>query len=106
MTAADLRTAWFTAAGALHMPAYSLLTEPLGLAAAEAVRLARDAGARVSLDLASVAPLLAGGRRTARGLLERVAPDVLFATADEAASIVGNLEGDVVLVVGEGDRGL
>ena len=36
-----------------------------------AIDLARDAGAAVSVDLASIGPLLAGGRRAARALIAR-----------------------------------
>jgi len=42
----------------------------------------------VSLDLASIGPLLAGGRRAARDLIAGIAPDVLFATATEADALV------------------
>lgn len=85
----DLQAAWFRAADALHLPAYSLLGEPLGLAGRRAVTLAREAGAMVSVDLASIVPLLANGRRAARALLESVVPDLLFATAAEAEALLG-----------------
>ena len=49
----------------LHLPVYSLLGEPLGLAGRRAVTLAREAGALVSVDLASIGP--AAGARSARG---------------------------------------
>ena len=39
--------------------------EPLGLAGRRAIELAREAGALISLDLASIGPLLADGRRAA-----------------------------------------
>jgi fructokinase len=87
---ADLRAAWFARAALLHLPAYSLLGEPLGLAAREAVRLAREAGALVSLDLASVGPLLAAGREAAMELVRAVAPDLLFATAVELHALLGS----------------
>ena len=51
--------------------------------------LAREAGAIVSVDLASIGPLLAHGRRAARTLIEDVAPDLLFATAAEAEALLG-----------------
>ncbi len=86
---ADLRAAWFTAADALHLPAYSLLGRPLGDAGLAAIRLARTAGALVSLDLASAGPLLADGRRAAVTLIRDAAPDLLFATADEAEALMG-----------------
>ena len=85
----DLQAPWFARADALHLPVYSLLGEPLGLAGRRAVVLARDAGASVSVDLASIGPLLAEGRRAARTLIEDVAPDLLFATAAEAEALLG-----------------
>ena len=95
LTPSDLRPGWFTRADALHLPVYSLLGDPLGLAGREAVRLARAAGAAVSVDLASIGPLLANGRRAARALIDEVAPDLLFATASEAEALLGSkaLEG-------------
>ena len=50
----------------VHLPVYSLLGEPLGQAGRRAIALGRAAGAAVSIDLASIGPLLAGGRRAAR----------------------------------------
>ena len=47
------------------------------------------AGAIVSVDLASIGPLLAEGRRAARALIAEVAPDLLFATAAEAEALLG-----------------
>lgn len=85
----DLREAWFTRAAIVHLPFYSLVGEPIGRAGLRAVELARSAGALVSLDLASIGPLLASGRRTARELVRDVAPDLLFATAAEADAFVG-----------------
>jgi sugar/nucleoside kinase (ribokinase family) len=73
----------------LHLPVYSLLGEPLGLAGRRAIELARAKGALVSLDLSSVGPLLARGRRAALLLVRDAAPDVVFATTEEAAAIVG-----------------
>ena len=76
--AADaLRPAWF-AANALHLPAYSLLSDTLLPASLRAVELARAKGALVSVDLASRGPLLSHGRREALRRIEKVAPDLLF----------------------------
>ena len=44
----DLRPEWFAGADAVHLPAYSLLDQPLGLAGMAATRLARAARARWS----------------------------------------------------------
>ena len=84
-------------ADALHLPVYSLLGEPLGDAGRRAIELAREAGALVSVDLASIGPLLADGRRSARALIADVAPDLLFATASEAAALLGGRSVDGLL---------
>jgi sugar/nucleoside kinase (ribokinase family) len=84
LAAADLRAGWFQRADALHLPIYSLLGRPLGDAGRAAVDLIRRVGGQVSIDLASIGPLLAGGPEAARGLIRGIAPDLLFATADEA----------------------
>ena len=85
----DLRPAWVAGDG-LHLPAYSLLGSPLGEAGRRAIELARAAGAVVSLDLASAAPLLAKGRRAAQRLVADAAPDLLFATLAEAEALLGS----------------
>ncbi len=84
----DLQASTFRA-DLLHLPAYSLLGEPLAQAGARAIELAREAGALVSLDLASARPLLSRGRRAAVKLVENAAPDVLFATRLEAEALLG-----------------
>ena len=94
---ADLRAAWFEDADALHLPVYSLLGAPLGLAGRRAVELARAADATVSVDLASIGPLLASGRRAARSLIVGIAPDLLFATASEAQALIGSHRVDELL---------
>ena len=93
----DLRASWFQGADALHLPVYSLLGEPLGHSGVRAIELAREAGALVSLDLASIGPLLADGRRSARNLIAGSAPDLLFATASEAAALLGGRSVDGLL---------
>jgi len=85
----DLREAWFTGADLVHVPTYSLLGEPLGLAGRRAVELARAAGAAVGADLSSIGPMLAAGRPAAMALMHEVAPDLLFATASEATALLG-----------------
>jgi sugar/nucleoside kinase (ribokinase family) len=88
----DVRATWFERTGVLHLPAYSLLGSPLGEAAARAVVLAREAGARVAVDLASSAPLLAGGLPSAQRLVAGIAPDVLFTNSAEAAAFLGDAD--------------
>ncbi len=94
----DLKPEWFTGADCVHLPAYSLLDQPLGLAGMAAIRLAREAGALVTIDLSSTAPLLAKGRRAATALVEAASPDLLFATRDEARALAGSRKEEDVLL--------
>lgn len=87
-----LRPAWFRGAGVLHLPGYSLLGSPLAEAAARAVGLARDMRARVTVDLASAAPLLERGRPAAHDLVRAIEPDLLFTNAAEAAAFLGDAD--------------
>ena len=88
----DLRPGWFRGAGVLHLPAYSLLGSPLGDATARGIALAREAGARISVDLASAEPLLAIGRRSAHRLIADASPDLLFTNTDEAVAFLGTVD--------------
>lgn len=107
----DLKPSWFVGADLLHLTVYSLLGDPLADSGLRAIALARAAGALISLDLASIGPLLAGGRRAARELIAGIAPDVLFATAGEAEALVaghpvtGLLDYAPVAVVKRGPKG-
>jgi sugar/nucleoside kinase (ribokinase family) len=108
----DLRAAWFSGADAVHLPVYTLLDEPLGQAGMAAIGLAREAGALVSVDLASSEPLQALGRRASVALVREAAPDVLFTNRDEAAALVGPdrearlLELTPVAVIKRGGKGV
>jgi sugar/nucleoside kinase (ribokinase family) len=86
---ADLRSDWFDHAELIHLPAYSLLGSPLDASAADAIRHTRAAGGAVSIDLASVGPLVGHGIRAARQTIEAASPELLFATAGEAAVVLG-----------------
>jgi sugar/nucleoside kinase (ribokinase family) len=107
----DLRGEWFDGLDLVHLPAYSLLGDPLGRAGARAIELARARGALVSLDLSSIGPLLAGGRRAARELVGGARPDVLFATEAEAEAFLGRYAADgtldfaAIAVIKRGNRG-
>ncbi len=110
----DLKPEWFDGIELIHLPAYSLLVEPLGSAGVRAVELTRSRGARgalVSVDLASVGPLLTHGRREARELVARLKPDLVFATESEAEALLGRhapdglLDDTKVAVIKRGPRG-
>jgi ribokinase len=72
-----------------------LIDEPLAAASRRALTLARAVGATVSLDLASIGPLLAHGRTHALDLVRSADPDLVFATATEAEGLLSgdSLEG-------------
>jgi sugar/nucleoside kinase (ribokinase family) len=107
----DLQPEWFDRIQLLHLPAYSLLGDPLGRAGARAIELARERDSLVSIDLASVGPLLADGRRAARELIAAARPDLLFATEPEAEALLGRhadeglLELTRIAVIKRGNRG-
>ena len=84
-----INPAWLRGCAVLHLPAYSLLAEPLEQAARRAAELARAAGAALSVDLASRQPLLDAGPGVAWDRIEALSPDVLFANAAEAAALAG-----------------
>jgi sugar/nucleoside kinase (ribokinase family) len=113
MRAEDLKPEWFENIDLVHLPAYSLLVEPLGTAGVRAVELARSRsrGVRVSVDLASVGPLLAHGRREAREMVTRLQPDAILATEPEAEALLGRHAPDGLLdlakvaVIKRGSRG-
>ena len=94
----DLKPDWFAGADAVHLPAYSLLDQPLGLAGMAATQLAREAAALVTVDLSSTAPLLAKGRRAALELIDEAHPDLIFATRDESRALVGSKKDDEALL--------
>jgi sugar/nucleoside kinase (ribokinase family) len=111
LTTDGLRVAWLRGADAIHLPAYSLLREPVARAALYAIRLVREAGGVVSVDLASRIPLMARGRRAAQGLIASARPDVLFGNAEEAKALAGSLDPKAlaefapVVVVKQGPKG-
>ncbi len=107
----DLKAAWFAGLDALHLPVYSVLGDPLGRSGRRAIELARSAGGLLSVDLASIGPLMAGGRQAARALVADLAPDILFATGSEAETLLGGgdveglLEFASISVVKRGSKG-
>jgi sugar/nucleoside kinase (ribokinase family) len=81
----EVQEAWLADARWLHLPSASLLALPIGTAAARAVRLAREARAKISIDLSPAKGLRAYGVGKFGVLLKSIRPDVLFAGEDEAA---------------------
>jgi sugar/nucleoside kinase (ribokinase family) len=86
----DLRPEWLEGCTTLHLPAYSLVREPIGTTARLAARLAREGGAAVTLDLSGPAAIAEVGPPAFRELVAQLAPDTVFGTQAEFA-LVGDL---------------
>lgn len=78
----ELEAAWLDC-DVLHLSGYALLRQPISAAALLAARLARERGARISVDLAAWTEIRRFGPVRFRELLDELAPDVLFATEAE-----------------------
>jgi len=79
--------AWLDGVTWLHVPAYSLLSEPVGSASQALVAAVRAGGGSISVDVSSVAVVEAFGPERFMALLERVGPDVVFANQPESALV-------------------
>src|SRR5947199_3739486 len=100
----ELDAAWVEC-DVLHLSGYALLREPIAHAALLAARLARDAGARVSVDVAAWTEIRAYGPVRFRELLDTLAPDVLFATEAEWEMLGGAYLTAPTGVIKRGARG-
>jgi ribokinase len=100
----ELDAAW-VACDVLHLSGYALVREPIAAAALLAARLARDQGARVSVDVAAWTEIRRYGPVPFRGLLDELAPDVLFATEAEWELLGGAYLSAPVGVLKRGGRG-
>ncbi len=103
LRADELEPGWLRGCKTLHLPAYSLVREPIGAAALAAAELAREAGARLSVDLSGTSAIRELGVDRFRALVGGLGPDVVFANEDEIA-LAGELEAPA-LVVKRGARG-
>jgi sugar/nucleoside kinase (ribokinase family) len=101
----ELEPGWF-ACDRLHVSGYSLLADPVGEAALAAAQLARDAGARVSVDLSSWSTIREFGPERFRARLEQLAPDLVFANEPEWELVGGAYALAETAVVKRGSRGV
>ena len=106
LRADELDPSWFAGCRWLHLSGYSLLAEPIAEAALAAARLARDAGARVSVDLSSWSAIRARGPAAFRARLEELAPDVVFANEPEWELVGGAYSLAETSVLKRGSRGV
>ncbi|MGY6502412.1 MAG: carbohydrate kinase family protein [Acidimicrobiales bacterium] len=77
--------AWLDSVSTLHIPGYTLSADPLATTACDLARLAIDRGITLSIDASSTAVIRTMGTTAFLGLVESLAPGVLFANHDEAA---------------------
>ncbi|WP_248305422.1 PfkB family carbohydrate kinase [Agromyces sp. H66] len=77
--------AWLDGVAWLHAPAYGFEREPMRGELLRLAAIARDAGARTSLDASSTGLISGLGVEAALELVRAFAPDVVFANEDEAA---------------------
>ena len=82
LSASDLDPGWL-ACDHLHVSGYALMLEPARSAALRAAELAREGGARISVDLASWSAIRSSGAAGFVEAVRAVAPDVVFANEDE-----------------------
>jgi ribokinase len=90
----------------LHLSGYALLREPIADTALLAARLARERGARVSVDVAAWTEIREYGAVQFRELLDELAADVLFATEAEWELLGGAYLTAPVGVLKRGARGI
>jgi len=100
----ELDAAW-VACDVLHLSGYALLREPISASALLAAHLAREQGARVSVDVAAWTEIRSFGPVRFRELLDELAPDVLFATEAEWELLGGAYLTAPVGVLKRGARG-
>jgi ribokinase len=101
LRAEEIEPGWLDGCDTLHVSGYALLRQPIAAAAERAAELAREGGARVSVDLSSWTAIRAGGADVL-ARLERVAPDVVFASEAERDALGGDLDTRWVLKRGAG----
>jgi len=98
LASAHIQPGWLAGCDWLHVSAYAFAGEPASTAVMAAVRAARIASARVSVDLASTAMIETVGVAAFGSLLAAVEPDTVFGNGAEAALLDGVLAVDRLIV--------
>ena len=75
---------WHTSVSILHVPAYSLFSEPLGSAARECIATAHEQNIAVSIDASSASLIKTFGVARFRDLVAELNPKIFFCNTDEA----------------------
>jgi sugar/nucleoside kinase (ribokinase family) len=98
----DVDRTWLDGVTWLHVPSYSLLSEPIGTTVRELMVDIRAAGGQVSIDVSSVGVVREYGVERYCVLLADLAPDVVFANDSEAAFLPD--EPSTLTIVKDGPR--
>ncbi len=94
-------TNWHDGVSILHLPAYSLFSEPLGEAARECITIAHEKNITVSIDASSASLIKTFGIAKFRDLVAELNPKIFFCNTDEAEVLnltTQPLELDVVVI--------
>ncbi len=75
---------WHEGISILHVPAYSLFSEPLGSAARECITVAHEKKIAVSIDASSASLVKSFGVTKFRQLIAELNPKIFFCNTDEA----------------------
>jgi ribokinase len=93
-----LEGGWFADCGWLHVSGYHLFDDEAAAASVHAAGLAREHGARISLDLSCAARLRELGGEEARRRVQELGPDLIFQTAEEGEALGGPLSVPVCVI--------
>ena|SRR5215469_856099 len=108
LSAAHIDPRWLDGCSWLHLPVYSLTSDPVREAALAAAEAARRRAAKLSVDLSSTAAITSYGPPALTALLAGLEPDLVFGTEAEVdlighlprAAMITKLGADGVLVAG------
>lgn len=75
---------WLESVSLLHVPAYSLFSEPLATAARSCIATAHDKNIPVSIDASSASLIKEFGVNKFRELIRQLRPKIFFCNTDEA----------------------
>jgi sugar/nucleoside kinase (ribokinase family) len=75
---------WFENVSLLHVPAYSLFSEPLATATRACIATAHEKNIPVTIDASSASLILAYGVAKFRSLVAEIQPKIFFCNTDEA----------------------
>ena len=84
---APIEHEWLTGTTVLHVPAYGFATDPAAGSILGAIEYVRRRGARLSIDVSAVTLIEEFGRDGFSELLDRLAPEVVLANAEEATAL-------------------